>query len=330
MPRKANQKLRLLEILRILQRYSDEKHTLTVEEIRKKLSLAGIYAERKAIYDDLRTLEDGGYDLLRTKGRGGGVRLLSRTYETAELKLLLDAVASSRFIPEDKSLRLMEKISSEASIYEGTSLKRHFYMGNKQKSLNEKVLYAVDTINEALNNQKMIEFLYSDRDMQKRLFYRHGGKVYMVSPWELTIFDNNYYLIAYDPETSNPRHFRVDKMEQVTVSTMSAQGRDKLGEINLNDYCSPVFGMFAGDKTAVTIQAPEKLAGVFLDRFGMDILLVPETEKEGFFHTTVQVIESPPFFGWLLSLGKGIRILFPEKTREHYRQALKRAEEENI
>ena len=196
MPKKANQKLRLLEVLKILQRYSDENHTLTVEEIQKKLSLAGMYAERKAIYDDLYALEEGGYDLLRTKGRGGGVRLLSRTYETAELKLLLDAVASSRFIPEDKSLRLMEKISSEASVYEGVSLKRHFYMGNKQKSLNEKVLYAVDTINEALNSQKMIEFLYSDRDLQKRLFYRHGGKIYAVSPWELTVFDNNYYLIA--------------------------------------------------------------------------------------------------------------------------------------
>lgn len=86
MPKKANQKLRLLEVLKILQRYSDENHTLTVEEIQKKLSLAGMYAERKAIYDDLYALEEGGYDLLRTKGRGGGVRLLSRTYETAELK----------------------------------------------------------------------------------------------------------------------------------------------------------------------------------------------------------------------------------------------------
>lgn len=229
MPKKANQKLRLLEVLKILQRYSDENHTLTVEEIQKKLSLAGMYAERKAIYDDLYALEEGGYDLLRTKGRGGGVRLLSRTYETAELKLLLDAVASSRFIPEDKSLRLMEKISSEASVYEGVSLKRHFYMGNKQKSLNEKVLYAVDTINEALNSQKMIEFLYSDRDLQKRLFYRHGGKIYAVSPWELTVFDNNYYLIAYDPETSDLRHFRVDKMEQVTVSARLAEGRGKVG-----------------------------------------------------------------------------------------------------
>lgn len=329
MPKKANQKLRLLEVLKILQRYSDENHTLTVEEIQKKLSLAGMYAERKAIYDDLYALEEGGYDLLRTKGRGGGVRLLSRTYETAECKLLLDAVASSRFIPEDKSLRLMEKISSEASVYEGVSLKRHFYMGNKQKSLNEKVLYAVDTINEALNSQKMIEFLYSDRDLQKRLFYRHGGKIYAVSPWELTVFDNNYYLIAYDPETSDLRHFRVDKMEQVTVSARLAEGREKVGELNLNDYCSPVFGMFAGEKTAVTIQAPKKLAGVFLDRFGMDILLVPETEKEGFFHTTVPVIESPPFFGWLLSLGKDVRILFPETTREHYREALKQAADEN-
>ena len=141
-------------------------------------------------------------------------------------------------------------------------MKRHFYMGNKQKSLNEKVLYAVDTINaEVLYSQKMIEFLYSDRDLQKRLFYRHGGKIYAVSPCELTVPDNNYYLIAYDPETSDLRHYRVDKMEQVTVSARLAEGRGKVGELNLNDYCSPVFGMFAGEKTAVTIPGPRKTGG---------------------------------------------------------------------
>ena len=324
MSRTENQKTRIFQILRILKAKTDDDHQISTAQLISFLKSEGIEAERKTVLDDLRTLEDAGYDVERMRGKNGGVRLLQGEFETAELKMLIDAVASAHFISEKRSKKLIDKLCSFSSDYQKTALKRHIYMGNKQKSENPALLYSVDAINEAIERGRKITFYYTDRGLDKRSYRRRGGSAYCVSPWELTIYDNNYYLIAYVSEEKTLRHYRVDKMEETTVSEEAAEGREKTGDLNLNDYCSPIFGMFGGEHVGVTIEAPAKLVGVFIDRFGAEIRVTPC--KEGACFTThVDVTVSPPFFGWLVSLGAGVRILSPDDVRQSYERALREA-----
>ena len=201
-------------------------------------------------------------------------------------------------------------------------------MGNKLKSENQALIYSVDAINEAINSRRKITFFYTDRDLGKRKIRRKNGELYVVSPWELTIYDNNYYLIAYDSATDALRHYRVDKMENVRVSEEAQEGRERIKDLDLNDYCSPIFGMFSGEKEGVSISAPAHLVGVFIDRFGSAVRITPDVDRKSF-STHVEAVISPPFFGWLLSLGPGVKILSPEKTRLQYENALREALKDN-
>lgn len=328
MPKSDNQKPRILKVRDYLEKNTDENHSVTCENIIDYLSREGIAAERKTVLDDLNVLENYGCDLSRTRGPGGGVKLLSRLFEKAELKLLIDAVSSSHFIPEEKSNTLVGKLVSLSSVYDEKELRRHFYSGNKLKTLNKSFLLAVDAVNEAIGKQKKISFFYTDKDMYKNVYRRHNGKLYVLSPWELTVFEDNYYMIAYDAESDSLRHYRVDKMEKVEVLDDPADGKEAVRHLDLREYCSALFGMFSGEKVGVTLRAPSYLSGVFFDRFGQDISVFPEPDGD-FFKVHVSVIPSPPFFGWLFSLGKNVSVLSPSDIRNQYADMLKNALEEH-
>ena len=320
MPKSTGQKLRILYLMEILKKKTDESHALTTAELIHALSLKGINADRKTVYDDLQALEDSGVDLLRSKGKNGGVKLLSREFDLAEVKMLVDAVQSSHFITEEKSRKLTKKLCNLASDYQEKALARHFYVGDRIKSDNSSLLYTVDAINEALGENRKLSFRYWNWNHEKKKIFRRNGTPYVVSPWELTIDDNNYYLIAFDDKSGELRHFRVDKMTEVTPTELPRTDLDTFRDLTLPDYRVPQFGMFGGQTVTVKIKAPLSMAGVFVDRFGQDVIMHKLDDQSLTVRTAV--CPSPQFFGWLLGLGEGVSLLAPADLKEKYQNTL--------
>lgn len=322
MARGAHQKLKLLYLANILREQTDEEHPMTINEIITALDQHGISAERKSLYDDFEALRCFGMDIVGRKDKTYGYYLASREFELAELKLLVDAVQSSRFITRKKSNELIRKLENLASAYEGRSLQRQVYVANRVKTMNESIYYNVDRIHSAIGDNKQIGFCYFDLTPKKEKNYRHEGEEYQVSPWALAWQDDHYYLIGYDPKTEQIRHYRVDKMEQLRCLPEKREGQALFEAFDLGEYSSKMFGMFGGEEELVRLRCRNDLAGAVMDRFGKEITLFP---REDYFDVTVKVAVSPWFLSWIFGFGGGIEIVSPDSVRGYYRAELEKA-----
>ena len=212
----GNQKIKILYLMNILLENTDDLHGLTLDEITEKLSAYGIDAERKTLYDDFEVLRTFGMDIdKRKESKLVRYYVLSRNFELSELKLLVDAVQSSKFITRKKSLELIKKLEQFSSVYQAQQLNRQVYVANRIKTMNESIYYTVDEIHEAISANKKISFQYFRWNEKKEKVLSHDGKIYSVSPFALTWDDENYYMIAYDSEVEKIKHFRVDKNAEI-------------------------------------------------------------------------------------------------------------------
>ncbi len=318
MAKSANQKLKLLYILKILTEKTDENHCMSAQEIIAELSAYDISAERKSIYDDMERLIYFGYDIVYVKARsGGGYYLAGREFELPELKLLVDAVQSSRFITQKKSRELISKIEKLAGPYEGKQLQRQVFVAGRVKTENESIYYNVDRIHKAIQDNVPITFTYLAWNVKKELVPRREGKKYHVSPWALTWQDENYYLIAYDDEDERIKHFRVDKMSRIMeLAKESRKGMEAFKEFDVAEYTNKTFGMFGGEQEIVSLRFPEDMIGIVLDRFGKDIDI--RKMSDGIVSVRIKAAVSGQFYGWLTGLGKRVCILGPEHVRNNY------------
>ena len=321
MAKSSNQKLKLLHILELLNRETDENHSLTAAEIVDRLKAQGISAERKSIYSDIEWLVQFGYDIILRKERPKGYYMASRDFELPELKLLVDVVASSRFITEQKSGKLIQKLERLTSRYEAGSLQRQVVVSNRVKAANEGIYYNIDTLHEAINRNLKISFLYGEWTPEKKMKYRREGSRYLVSPWTLLWDNENYYLVAYDEKAGEVRHYRVDKMAKLAVEDEKRCGSEEFHNIDLSSYSKRVFGMFRGEDETVKISFSNHLAGVVIDRFGKDVTIMKQGEDT--FTTRVSVELSPQFFGWLAALGTEAELIEPEPARQKYAKYIK-------
>lgn len=317
MPKAEKQKQKLLYILKYLQEKSDENHPLPMADIIAMLDKEGIKAERKSIYNDMDTLRDFGYDIVLTKGKSGGYFLASREFESAELKVLVDAVQASRFITAKKSKELIGKITKLAGEHESKHLNREVYVVNRVKSENESIYYNVDDIHRAMESNSQISFKYLEYTVKKEVHYKHGGKVYEVSPWALTWSEEKYYLIAYEEATDTVKHFRVDKMKEIQVLDSARDTGEEYKKLNLAEYCNQNFGMYSGESETITVSFPNGLIGVAIDRFGKDITVHAKDDKN--FTARLKVAVSPQLFGWLTGLGPEVKIVNPPHVVESYK-----------
>ena len=306
--------------MQCLMEKTDEEHAVTTQEIIDYLALQGITAERKSIYTDIDLLTDFGMDIIKKPGRSGGYTLASRQFELAELKLLVDAVQSSKFITTKKSRELIGKLETLCSKYEATQLHRQVVVTNRNKAVNENIYYNVDIIYNAIAENVKIQFQYFEWDVSKEMKLRRDGKIYEVSPWLLTWDDENYYLIAYDDEAEMIKHYRVDKMGQAEVTDLPREGVEQFSQIDVTSYTNQTFGMFAGEESVVTMEFPVRLTGVVLDRFGRETDIRPMSEEV--FRIRAKVAVSGQFFGWLAGIGQGARIVAPEAVQKRYVQWL--------
>ena len=318
-----NQKLKLLRLAAIFTERTDEEHGLTMQEILAALADHGIDATRKTVYQDLEELKDFGMDIVGSQdGQLYTYRLVSRDFELAELKLLVDLVQSSKFITERKSRELIKKLESLVSRYDARKLHRQVYIAGRIKTMNESIYYSVDKLHTAISDNVQVRFQYMQWNVRKEAELRHGGAWYCVSPWALLWDNEYYYLAAFDSAGGIIKHFRVDKMQRITLTALPREGREVFEAIDLPQYSNGMFGMFGGERRAVTLECENAMAGAIIDRFGKDVSLIPV--DEGHFQVSLRVSPSAQFFGWVVGLGPGVRITGPADVVEEMAQTVRR------
>lgn len=323
MPKNTNQKLKLPYLMKIMLEKTDENHGLTMQQILSELSLYDIRAERKSIYMDFEDMARLGVEVVCVRqGRDHLYHVTGRQFELPELKLLIDAVQSSKFITEKKSRQLINKVKALASENEAEELSRQVYVHGRIKTMNESIYYNVDDIHNAINENKKIRFRYYKWDINKKLVARHGGDHFYVSPWALTWDDENYYMIAFDDLSREIRHYRVDKMGQIEIIDEKREGSSLFKNFDMAAYARLNFSMFMGEIRKVTIEFPDEMCGVFIDRFGKDISF--KRSGSGRSLLSVDVAVSSQFFGWIMSLGPDVKLIKPDDVVEQIAKAARR------
>ena len=321
-----NQKLKMLYLVQLFSRETDDTHKLTMPEIIAKLAAEGVNADRKTLYQDFEELRRFGFDIISEKdGRNFYYYLGSRDFELPELKLLVDSVQSAKIITDKKSDQLIKKLESLVSKYEGSQLHRQVIISGRVKTMNESIYYNVDKIHAAIGEDRQIRFKYFDWNLKKEMEPRYDGKWYQLSPWALMWDDEKYYLVAYDSKHETIIHYRVDKMTQIGILDEKREGHEAFRKFNIAHYTNTLFGMFAGDETKVTIEAENRLVSVFIDRFGKDIIIAPIDEDH--FRTTVTVAVSKQFFGWIMGIDGDVRVVAPDSVVKQIKEELKRLTE---
>ena len=319
MPRSFNQKLKPFYVMNYLLENTDEEHTVSVNQIIAHLEAQGISAERKSIYSDIEALQVLGVDIERVdSGNYVGYYVASRTFELPELKLLVDSVQSSKFITHKKTASLIKKIEKLASIHEAQLLNRQVFVKNRIKTMNESIYYNVDEIHNGISKNKRIQFLYFEETVSGERNYRHGGAYYVVSPFALTWDDENYYMVAYDSDARMMKHYRVDKMENISVTDETRDGLEAYNALDMAVYAKKTFGMFTGHEVNVAMRFDNHLVGAVRDRLGRDVFIV----ADGPDHFTVRadVVVSPQFFAWVCGFGAQAVITGPNEVVEQMKK----------
>ena len=327
MPKGTNQKFKLYRLAQIMLEKTDDEHYITMPEILSALEAYGVTADRKSIYNDLRDLEVLGIEV---EGEPVGNRyhyhVLNRPFELPELKLLVDAIQSSKFITERKTNALIKKLEQLVSQYEAVKLQRQVYVSGRIKTMNESIYYTVDAIHNAISENRKIRFQYYQWNVKKEMELRHGGAFYHISPWGLSWDDENYYLVGYDSEADTLKHYRVDKMLHIEMSEEKREGQEHFKKLDMADYAKKSFGMFGGKEQKVKLLVQNELAGVMIDRFGKDIMMIPKDEKH--FTVNVDVRVSNQFLGWVFSLGNGVKIISPDEVVEQMKREVERLQKQ--
>ena len=311
MPKSDNQKLKLLYIRDYLERESDEMHPVGAQELIDMLARHGITAERKSIYSDIKALQDFGIDILNRRGKDGGYYIGSRNFELPELKLLIDAVQFSRFLTEKKSRELIKKLCQQCNRHEESLMHRDVVIERRVKSMNETIYYNVDAIQEAISRGVQITFRYFDWNIDGTRRYR--DRDYVASPYGLGQDNENCYLLAHSPR-HGVTHYRVDRMTDIVLTEEKRVPCPELTGPRLVEHANQLFQMYSGTSTNVKLRFHRSLTNVVIDRFGHDIMLIPDGEEH--FTFLVDVVVSPMFLSWVIGFGDKARIVYPQSVAD--------------
>lgn len=318
MAKSQNQKLKLLYLQEYLTQQTSEEHPVTIKQIIAYLESQDISAERKAIYDDLELLRYWGLDIIQVgDSRSTAYYVGSSNFELPELKLLVDSVQSSKFITEKKTIVLIKKIEQLTNAYDAQLLSRQVFVANRIKTMNESIFYNVDAIHSAIAANRKLQFHYFEYTVTKERRLRHDGAFYRISPFALTWDDENYYMVGYDTDLKRIRHFRVDKMIDITTLDEERDGQEAYAKMDLALYARKTFGMFVGEDQKVTLRFENSLVGPVIDRFGKDIMIIPDGDEH--FRFTVDVAVSPQFFAWICGFGTQAEIAGPAEVVTEFR-----------
>ena len=319
MARENYRKVKLLKLLELLRKRTDEQHPMTTSEICAAMDELGIPCDRRIIKQDVDNLNDLGYEVMVTMvGDEKAYYVEDRSFSLPELKILIDAVHASSFITEKKSEELIEKLAALAGEHRAEVLKRNMVCFNTRKHSNEKILYTIDTLEEAILTQKKIIFLYFDLDENGQRVYRRGGHHYVVEPVALVFNEDNYYLTSYSSRHDSTSNYRVDRMDAVEIIDEPCGEKAVALRDEVAAYTEQAFKMFGGQLEDVALEFDRVLIGVVYDKFGESVKMIPSGENRCI--ATVKVRISPVFWGWLFQFAGQMDIISPAKLKEEYRE----------
>ena len=316
----SRQKQKLLTMKKLFETRTDEDHSLTGAKLIEILGSIGIKAERKTIYDDIKTLCDSGMDIVTVKdGHSNAYYLGERAFQDEELFVLADAVASSRFLTKKKSQELIKKLQTLTSEHKANQLRRLIYVDYRTKNFNETIYYTINTIQSGIFDEKEIRFRYTEFNPDKKQILKHGGEFYTVSPYSLGWENENYYLVCYCNKHEKICRYRVDRMISVELTDESVRKLSDEEKAEVTNLQS-LYGMFGGKLESVTMQFDNSLANVVIDKLGMNCH--PHRNSETTFTLTADVQIAPTFWGWFFQFGNKARVLAPDSVIDQAKEYL--------
>lgn len=293
--------IRIIELLRFLYQQTDEAHAVTVSEMIEYLKSKGIPSVRQTVYTDLEALDTAGIDIVQIKSTQNRYFIGSRIFEYPELKMLVDAVASSKVISAKKSQALIQKLGQLTSIQQAEQLQRLASLSSRVKPHNEKVYYIIDSIQTAILDQHQISFQYYEYTPEKKKILKHDGYRYILDPYALEWKNDHYYLIGYSHKHKGIAHFRVDRLTSVEPLDSKFQ---PMPDFDVAAYTNKMVDMFAAEHAEqVKLLCSNELMRVIIDHYGEDIEISPYDDTH--FTVIIEVNPSGTFYGWVFKfMGK--------------------------
>ena len=305
--------------------HTDDEHVITTEELIALCKEHGYSANRNTLADDIAVLRSSGLDIItETVARRGtgtnGYHIGNRTFEQAELKLLMDAVSSSRFITEEKSTLLTEKLSLMTNEENRQLLTSRTFIADRLKTTNHNVLALIDTIFQAIYERRKVSFHYWDYTPKKERVLRHDGELYVASPFALVWNDDRYYMAAFSDKRKKIVNFRVDRMCDLEITNEQAVIDESF---NPAEHSRKVMKMFDGDQRPrrITLWCQNPYMQNILDRFGEET--VTKAVDSEHFSAIVTVCPSSTFFSWVMQFRGGILIQKPAEVKQKYEDMLR-------
>lgn len=315
MSKSSNNKFKMITLMNILLEMTDEEHGIKMRQIKDSLERNGISAGKNMIYKDIRLLERFGIIVeKRRKGNDTFYHVVDKPLTVEEARLIVDAIQSCRFLSEKQTLILIDKVMQNLSMYEKSKIKKCVYVPGRVKSTGKNQMDVVHQVMDAINTNKQIVFAYGNWNKDKKMQRRVPIKDYVVSPWSVIWKNEKYYMLGYDEESKEFKHYRLDKIMEIEVSTFLRHGHDKFKELDIARYADRHFGMYGGKMEAVTLRTKPDKVFLLLDEFGMDIPI--RTDENGMIETRVEVAVNNQFFGWLFSLYEEVELVKPEAVKE--------------
>ena len=313
----GSSKLKLIYLIEIFEKESDDEHKLTMKELIERLEKRGISAERKSVSRDIKLLCEYGYDIISYGDNREGYFLASRNFDVSELRLLMDAVLSAKFISLKQTKNLLKKLKALTSAGLGKKLENQLYVDERIKTSNNTVCENVDKLNEAINLNKKISFKYYTYTLDKQFVPCRNGHVYVQSPYNLAWFDDKYYMISGHEVYENLSHFRVDRMREIKILEEPRRSFKEVSDytngFDTANYLNKVFNMFTGEKETVRIKFKNPMINLVMDQFGEEVTILKTDEEH--FEIRTEVMVSEGFFSWLLQLGEKAEVMQPVELR---------------
>lgn len=318
-------KLRLLTLNQILHEQTDEEHPLSTRQLMDLLMQKyGLPAHRMTVTNDIEVLQSFGVDIYKIESTQNKYFVAGRDFDLPELKLLIDAVESSKFITEKKSGELVKKLSGLASRSQAAALKRNLCAEGRLKQGNEKIYYIMDAVNDAINQHRKIAFKYFQYDAEKKRQLRHGGEVYTFSPYTLVWNGDYYYTVGYSDKHGEIGCFRVDRIAEIP-EILEEEAVAEPKDFDVSVFLKTVFSMYNSPRNRVELLCDNSVMDAVIDRFGEDVKTAVKDESS--FTVRADVAVNPVFFGWVFSFGGKIRVVNPPEARRKYAELVRTAAE---
>lgn len=313
-------KIKLLLLWDILCKNTDENHAMNTDEIVSALAERGISVARKVVVEDIKTLNDYGYEVLSYKKKYHYYYVVNHPLETAEVVMLADIVKASKLSVVQKQA-LIDKLSATLCSYQAESISKNIISLEKGMNGNSSLIYNVDAIERAINENKKLSFLYFDYDEKHNKVYRKDGERYIVNPAFMVWNRDNYYLLCFSDGHDDMVTYRLDKMEKVGIEDSAREQHKEYELFNTEEYRKQVFSMFGGESQRVTLMVDKEMLSDIFDRFGDEINI--RKAENGMCITDVVVRLSKPFFMWVMGTLGSVRIVSPKKVLNEFNDFIK-------